>query len=348
MGMPEILTDFKHKGTQAIKKSERGIVLLILRDKFDKKEVLKSVLDVSKEYSEKNKLYIQDTFREAPYKVIIRTITQEAILDDALKEFRVMKWNYGAMPSATAEEITKLATFNKELRKNNHIGKFILSNSKSDFEGIGNFTTTGIEIGERKVETQEFTCRLAGIFATVPLTQSATYFVLPEVTKIDIVEDEDERIDNGELILTNDGEKIKIARAVNSKTTIGTGEGKQLKKIKIIEGMDLMKEDIGNTFANLYTGKIINDYDNKMLFFSAVQNGYFKQLEKIGVLDKTFDNTCYLDFEAQKEYLASEGKDVENMSEMEIKKANTDDKVFMVSDVRYADVMEDLHFNVNY
>ena len=131
MGMPEILTDFKHKGTQAIKKSERGIVLLILRDKFDKKEVVKSVLDVSKEYDEKNKLYIQDTFREAPYKVIIRTITQEAILDDALKEFRVMKWNYGAMPSATAEEITKLATFNKDLRKNNHIGKFILSNSKN-------------------------------------------------------------------------------------------------------------------------------------------------------------------------------------------------------------------------
>ena len=59
------------------------------------------------------------------------------------------------------------------------------------------------------------------------------------------IEELDTAIDAGKFVLYNDGEKIKgVARGVNSLVTTVEGKLDSFKKIKIIEAMDLMHDDI--------------------------------------------------------------------------------------------------------
>ena len=69
---------------------------------------------------------------------------------------------------------------------------------------------------------------------------SATYAALPELTEVTARSSTEQTtaIDAGKLILIHDGQKAKIARAVNSLTTIPTGGSEDWRKIKIVEGMD--------------------------------------------------------------------------------------------------------------
>ena len=61
-------------------------------------------------------------------------------------------------------------------------------------------------------------------------------------------------MDNGKLILINDGTKIKIARGVNSLTTTSDSKGDDFKKIKIMEAVDMIRDDIRTTFEDEFVG----------------------------------------------------------------------------------------------
>lgn len=61
-------------------------------------------------------------------------------------------------------------------------------------------------------------------------------------------------------------------------------------KIKIMEGIDLVRTDIVRAFENSYIGRVRNDYDNKLLLVTAI-NAYLRGLEG-DVLDRTADNRC--------------------------------------------------------
>jgi hypothetical protein len=187
--------------------------------------------------------------------------------------------------------------------------------------------------------------RVAGILAGLSLTRSATYFVLDEVDDIQVHEDPNESIDSGELILVNDGNKIKIGRGVNSLTTITDNKSKEFKKIKILEAMDIMYEDIKTTFEDEYIGKVLNSYDNKAIFLAAV-NAYFKQLQNDGVLDPNSDALAEIDVDAHELYLNSQGITTDDMSVQEIKEAKTGSTVFFKASVKPLDSMEDLEFNI--
>lgn len=164
-------------------------------------------------------------------------------------------------------------------------------------------------------------------------------------------EDPDADIDNGELILVNDGEKIKIGRGVNSLTTTTATKGEEFKKIKIVDSVDLMRDDIRDTFETHYVGKVNNTYDNKILFLAAV-NAYFRELERDDILDPAYRNIAEINIDAQRNYLASkeyttsDGRGVEDMTEQEIKEANTGSKVFAKAKVKFIDTMEDLEFYI--
>ena len=142
-----------------------------------------------------------------------------------------------------------------------------------------------------------------------------------------------------------DGEKYKIGRGVNSLTTLSGEKTGDMQKIKIVEGMDLYQDDIRNTFTDSYVGKYVNDYDHKQMFVAAVQ-AY--QAELAGdVLDAGYGNTAAVDAEAQKKYLQEKGQDISQMTETEILTANTGSQVFIVSNVKFVDAMEDLQMTVN-
>lgn len=115
--------------------------------------------------------------------------------------------------------------------------------------------------------------------------------------------------------------------------------------IKIVEGMDLYMDDIRETYEESYVGKIINDYDGKQMLVAAI-GAYHKGL--LGnVLDKSYDNVVAIDIDAQRTYLESRGMDTSEMDDIAVAKANTGTKVFIASNVKFVNAMEDLKMNVN-
>ena len=153
-------------------------------------------------------------------------------------------------------------------------------------------------------------------------------------------QDPDAAIDSGMLALVFDGEKYKIGRGVTSLTTISEKKPEDLKKIKIVEGMDVVMHDIYSTYEEGYIGKVVNSYDNKQLFVGAVNN-YFRRMEG-SVLDGNAGNYVEVDAQQNREYLEKQGIDTTDMTQQELKEANTGSWMFLTGSVKFLDAAEDL------
>jgi hypothetical protein len=351
MGLPEINIKFETLAVSAIQRSARGIVALILKDStvttFDTK-IYTGIDEVkTDDWIAENKDYISKAFKGTPSKVIVERIAADAAdYNEALGRLKNKKWNYLAIPEIAAEEVQDMASWIKTQRttyKKSY--KAVLPKCIADHEGIINFATEDIKVGASPYTTAEYCARLAGIYAGLPFTRSATYYVLDEVTSIKESTTPDVDIDAGKLILINDGEHIKIGRGVNSLTTTSPTKSAKFKKIKIVEAIDQMRDDIRQVWEDEYTGKVNNFYDNKMLFVSSL-NGYFKTLQREEVLDPDFDAAADVDTDAQRIYLQSTGVAVDKLSEAQIRKYNTGSKTFIKASGSPLDAMEDLDFSM--
>lgn len=193
-------------------------------------------------FSAENTAYIERAFIGSPSKVIIYTMDKTAeSYDEATKYFATQKVNYivGA-PDLTTEEATKLATWVKGIRKNSvRRPVAVLPKTAGDSRGVINFevvnssATDKIEVGEKQYTEAEYCSRIAGLLAGLDLRVSATYKPLTEVTAIPLVDSDEEvdtAIDAGKLTLYNDGERVVIARGVNSLTTVTEVETADLQK----------------------------------------------------------------------------------------------------------------------
>lgn len=352
MGLPQILIEFKTKGATAVKRSARGIVALILKDDTNTSFATKTYGSIAEvdtaDWNAENKDYIEKAFMGAPSAVIVERVAAAAEdYNDALLRLKNKKWNYLAIPALETGETAAVAAWIKGQRDTDKkTFKAVLPGSIGDHEGIINFTTADIKAGDKTYSTAEYCARIAGILAGMPFSRSATYYVLSEVESITESVTPDADIDAGQLILVNDGEKIKIGRAANSLVTTTATKGESFKKIKIVDAVDLVRDDIRDTFEGGYVGSVVNSYDNKVLFLAAV-NAYFKELARMDVLDPGYDNKASIDVEAQRIYLESLGVDVTEMSEQQIKEANTGSRVFAAAAVKFLDAMEDLQFSVS-
>ncbi|CAM3442048.1 phage tail sheath subtilisin-like domain-containing protein [Marinicrinis lubricantis] len=349
MGLPEINIHFSSLTVSAVQRSERGIVALILKDStgtFDSKEY-RDVTEIDAlDWTDENRAYIEQAFYGAPVKVIVERLAAEAMdYNDALSRLSSKRWNYLAVPEIEAADTTIVSSWLVSQRDNlQKTFKAVLPHSESDHEGIINFTTEGIVVGDKTYSASQYTARIAGILAGLPLTRSATYYELPEVDSITESADPDADIDAGQLILIHDGMKVKIGRGVNSLTTTTPSKGEDFKKIKIIEGHDLIQEDIIQTFNDHYVGKVNNSYDNQTLFITAV-NAYLAGLES-DVLDPSADNAVSVDVQAQRQAWQSQGTDVSELSDQEVKEKSFGSKVFISGSLKFLDAVEDLQFNM--
>ena len=355
MGLPSILISFKEQGASAIKRGQRGVVALILRGGVDNIEshTLTTVTDIPKTLSKENKEQIELSFigyQTSPKKVIAVVIPEESEdYSEAMKYLETVRWDYLAIPQLEASETSTIATWLKSLNeiKNKKV-KGVLPNCKGDHESIINFTTDNIVTENKTYTTAEYCSRIAGLLAGTPMTISATFAPLNEVLDFDkLTKDEmDEAINKGEFILYHDGEKVKVARAVNSFVTTTQDKGESFKKIKLVEAMHMIHDDIKKTAEGSYLGKYANSYDNKCLLITAIQ-GYLDQLVLDGILDNPYSNRVYIDIESQRVYLKSIGVDVEALTEKEIKEYNTKDKVLLGASMKILDAIEDIVLNVS-
>ena len=348
LGLPTVEIIFRELGTSAIMRGESGIVALILeKSSATKPEIVHilSSLDIPEGVEEKHRKYINYALKgsQTGIKKLIVVFAQ-----DTLKGIGALvntEYNYLVTPYAEGSEIDEVISIVGAYRENGKMVKYVTANKRADKPYVINFTTDGIKVGGKSVTTEEFTCRIAGIIASVPLSMAVTYQPLPDVEEVQVYtkEELDAAIGRGELVIYNDGRKVKIARGVTSLVTTGAEMPQGFRKIKILAIADLLKSDIRNTLEDSYIGKYPCDFDHKCLLISAI-NSYLLTLEREMLLDK--GSKCEIDIQGQRLYLMGKGVNVETMSDEEIKLANTGDQVFLKINAKILDAIEDIAIEI--
>ncbi|MEM5781212.1 MAG: phage tail sheath C-terminal domain-containing protein, partial [Lawsonibacter sp.] len=219
----------------------------------------------------------------------------------------------------------------------------VLPGHAGDDMGLINFTPCPeageISVGSDTFTAAEYCSRIAGILAGIPVACSSTGTVLEEVTAVPPWPDAESAVDAGKLILLHDGISASIARGVNSLVTVPADGAEEWKKIKIVEGLDLITYYLRTTVNTSYKGKYANSYDNKMLLVSAVQT-YLEVLEGKGVLEAG-SSWVEIDLEAQRDYLKGQGVDVDGLTDQQIREHKTGSWVFLAFGATLLDAMED-------
>jgi len=369
MGAPNINISFIEKAITAITRGERGIVMLLVKDILAAPAVnpVTVVLesDIPNTLSDATKEQIKLAsigYINAPKKVLVYcmgiatgadALTVSAGYTTALAAIETIKFDYLAIPTVqTDAKAQDIATWIKAMRgtKKKKV-KAVLPNVSADSEGVINYTieknvktetTTGADGTKTTADTiytaEQYCSRIAGLIAGTPLTISCTYAPLSELSDCTRLNDIDTPVDEGEFILFYDGEKVKVVRGVNSFVTTIEGKGDSFKKIKIVDAMDMINDDITKTAQDSYLGKYANSYNNKCVLMTAI-SGYFMQLLKDGVISSY---SVDIDLEAQAIYLQSKGINTSEMTEDEIRIADTGSKVFLVGNVKILDAIEDI------
>lgn len=347
MGMPSVSITFTELAATAIKRGDRGIIAMILKDTVPETNpvVCMSNEDVPSTLSEGNQEQIKLAlmgYVNAPKKVVAYVLAEDAAdYTDALDYLKTEKFDYLVVPTvATDGKTTDIVSYAKAQREANKLIKAVLPNTAGDNEGIINYATESVTAGDVTYTTEQYCARIAGIIAGTPLSIACTYAPMSELTNCTrLTRDEmDKAVDAGKIIAWWDGEKVKLGRGVNSLVTLTEGKNTQFQKIKIVDAMDMIKNDLRSTIEDSYIGKYANTYDNKCLLISAIGN-YFDQL----VLDNVIQSyTVEVDIAANRAYLKGRGKDVDNMTDEEIKTANTGSYVYLTCSLSILDAIEDV------
>ena len=351
LGLPSVNIVFKQEGITAIERGERGIVALVLRDtKALGKHTIYDISDCPSELSEDNKRYILDALKgntNAPLRIELFVLNAEEQISKALNHFEDTQFDYICSPVFTSEENEEVSVWVKALRDNEGVMvKAVLANEKADHEGIINFTTDNIVTKNKTYSVSEFTPRIAGLIAGTSLRIATTYANLSDVVEVPYMSKADatEKIGQGEFIIFKQSGEYRIARGINSLTTVSEAKGEAFQKVKLVDIMDLMTNDIRKTCHKNYIGKYANSYDNKCILMTAIE-GYLDQLVLDGLIER---NTIKveIDMEAQKAYLKSIGINISEMREQEIKEYNTRDKVFIAIKCKILDAIEEINLRV--
>ena len=348
MAMPEINILFKTLAKTASIRSARGVACVVVKDSaVEGKYVYTREKQITQSYDDDNLSLVKEAFNKyGVTKLVVYAIDKTGgTLADALNNLKKVEINYLACNFALEEnDVTLLKQF-KETRVKNNMDLQIIANVAADDEYFINFASTGIKVNGVSIEPHRFMCKLAFILSSIPQTESATYYVLDDVTAVTEIENEDEAVEQGKIFITFDGEKYKLSRAVNSKTTLAANEKKDLKKIKITEGKIIVKGDIYKVFRDKYIGKCNNDYNDRLSLVSEI-NRYLTNLAYEGILNIDYDNHVELDVQAMRDYMETEvDTDTSDMKDIDVLKdveGLCGSKVFIKGQVRFVDAMEDI------
>ena len=384
LGMPSVNIAFEEAGIEAIERSKRGIVALILEEPQDTitklltdhtgtdNSTIKAITnpfvifttdDIPSELTDNNKDYIKKCligYTKTPYRVRVylqatgdeKSATEADKFSATLKKVATDRFDYLAIPTITEAQFETVATWGKTNRENKFKKiKAVLPNYDADYEGIINFGNTSIVTKNKTYTPAEYTARIAGLIAGTPMTISATYAPLAEVIDCDKhdLDENDEKVNKGQFFIWFDGEKFKMSRAMNSLVTTTQGKLEAYQTIKTVDIMDMMYDDIRQTCQDYYIGKYTNDYDNKCLLMSAIM-GYFKELEQGRLLQKDY-STIDINVEKVKTYQLEHGlytkEELADMTEQEIKQLDTKKQVFLTAKIKILDAMEDIDLPIS-
>lgn len=358
MGAPSISINFIEQAQTATKRGTRGTIAMILVDSAEASYTIGSVTDIPAALKEENQLQIKLAmlgYITAPKKIYVQTIKTADDYTKALAALARLRWNYLVYPSVETDGKTQdVAAWIKEQREKHHASyKAVLPNIPSDYEGIVNVTNGCTYPGGVKLTPEKMCARAAGIICGTPLTMSCSYAPLPEMTDCDRMTEEDlnTAVESGKFVFFWDGEKVKVCRGVNSLTTTSATKGDSFKKIKLVDAMDMIRDDITITAQDNYIGKYANNYDNKLLLLTAM-NTYFSTLASETVIES---GSCEIDIDANVKYYKEHGGKlfvngqqvtVEDATETQLKQGQTGSYVFLKAKVALVDAIEDIVLDI--
>ena len=385
IGLPKVDVIFKGLANTAVARSGRGIACLIIKDNTGmdtlelskaKKETLvneeelkaKSVITENKilkqykgftevestDYTEENYKIIEDVFLTEINKLYVIKIPNDKTFDD-IKPFIKKDINWIAYIGETREEQKKLADFvkleNKSRSKRLKAICYNLQEAEADNMHIVNFVNASvIKADGKSLVGYKYLGRLLGVLTGCRMDMSVTYSILSDLNSVEQIGDTDainEAIGKGKFVLINDDDGVRIARGINSLQKNDKEHTEDMKYITIVEAMDLIYEDIVNTFKQVYLGRFKNSYDNQVLFISAI-NSYFRDLAREEILDPNYNNISFVDIEKQRETWIENGKlEATNWTDIQVKDNTFRTNVYLQANVKFLNAMEDLLFIVN-
>ncbi|MFR5004044.1 MAG: phage tail sheath C-terminal domain-containing protein [Thomasclavelia ramosa] len=384
IGLPKVDVIFKGLANTAVVRSGRGIACIILKDNTGmdtlelkaKKESLvneenlrvKSVITEDKilkqykgftevestDYTEENYKIIEDVFLTEINKLYVIKIPNDKTFDD-IKPFIKKDINWIAYIGETREEQKKLADFvkleNKSRSKRLKAICYNLQEAEANNMHIVNFVNASvIKADGKSLVGYKYLGRLLGVLTGCRMDMSVTYSILSDLNSVEQIGDTDainEAIGKGKFVLINDDDGVRIARGINSLQKNDKEHTEDMKYITIVEAMDLIYEDIVNTFKQVYLGRFKNSYDNQVLFISAI-NSYFRDLAREEILDPNYNNISFVDIEKQRETWIENGKlEATNWSDIQVKNNTFRTNVYLQANVKFLNAMEDLLFIVN-
>ena len=320
-GLPSITITFTSAARAVSRRAGQGIVAMVLTDAGSNTAGIYHIAaeaDIPEGLGVNNKAYIARALTgnvNRPAKIIALVKTSSTTMATALASLALydFDWIVGDPDLSTADAATIKTWIATQRADYDKIYKAVLPNVAADSESIVNFAAEDIKVGSTTYDTEAFCSRIAGIIAGTPLKQSIT--------------------------------KVQLGRGITSLTTT-TNKSKLLKKIKLSETLDIIKRDLRVLTQDNYIGKLANSYDNKVVLISAYL-AYLKELEAEGIL-QSGKSTMEIDIDAQRAYLKARGDNVADMTDDEIKTADTDEQVFIRGSIRMLDAIEDVAINMEF
>lgn len=360
IGLPNIKITFKQAENEVIARSDRGTVVLIIRDDTDGSDGVhvytqRSMLaaDAAK-FSTENYQYINDAMLAGPSQVTVIGIASAGAIADALAAAdRLGYTGRLVVADGTADDYAAIVAYVKKAEAADISWHGLVYGVPSiDCKHVENLSSDNTakvvwaDSARGTTSGADALPLLAGILSACNVERSATYYVIDAIADIQANAESsttiDADIDSGNLCLLRDQNKIRIARGVNTLQTINnTDSTNDMRFIDVVEVIDLVRDEVKRMFLDSYVGKRKNSADNQGLFTGEIIS-YFADLASRDILDKNYDNSASVDAVAMRSYWESTGLDTAKMDDAAIINRVIGRDVYVAMDFKPLQAMEGL------
>lgn len=353
LNTPSINVVFKKAAETANSAENNGILAMILTEESVEEPAvyyINSVNDIPTGLTEINKGYIERALLgndAAPKKIILYVGTD---ISEGLSQMEKYNFSWIVGPvDINKSDTTTFATWVKGRWEAGQYCRAVLPNEPADHPAIVNLAEDTFKLNDgTTLKASEYCSRIAGLICGTQASKSITYAVLSEL--IDVTakskNDIDTALKAGKLVLFNDGEKVKVSRGVTSLTTATETFSDAYKKIKLVNIICTIQNDLTRLVADYYIGKYANTYDNKCALIAAIED-YFSGIASEELIENT--SSADIDIEAQRSWLVASGNmEAASWTSDKVKRANTGSKVFIKASISMLDAVEDVQIVIEY
>lgn len=346
MGMSNITVTFRTAGETLTERNSRGSIFMILRGAVPASNpvTITEEGEIPSSVSKENSRYIKMALKgakTAPKKVTVYFVGLEAEITDALAFAAVHYFDYIVMPTVKSDGLTD--TIKDWVIAQKAFGNMIravLPDCEADSQYVINFVTEAVITADGTFTAEQFCPRVAGIIAGTELSHSVTHTAIPEATDCTRLSTAamDEMVNAGKLFVFFDGEKVKLSRGVNSLQTLSAEQNEQFKKIKPVETMVKIRQDLIRLSEDGYIGKYANTYSNRCILL-AVFGDYFDGCMTDGLISSYEVSFNVL---AIKNAMKKANIDYSDMSDEQIVAYDFGTGVYISAKIRILDAIEDV------